>query len=466
MQPNLFVNMRRRRPTPYHGAVRVLNSVMGKKRSLESAWSAEASKLPQWERSRLRELCSGALRHYHRLDAELAPLIEREVFLEGREAASAAADPRLRSLMVLALYQSRHMEGEASSEQLRAHAIECCSHELRKPTAANLVSMVLGRMDDAAQGRSAARLSAASRLSLPAWLHDALRASAPRGAFEAYAPLLLQRPDSLCLNVSPTRWSPQEYGRLLKAGEWPFSLCGFAPHGVVLHERPRDPKLLPGLAEASRPVFVQDSVQQWGVAQLPPLGAASRVLDACAAPGGKSRALLHHAPHARLTAIDRNPRKVDELKRAGLPPDSDRVRIDCGDATEPRGWWDGELYDAIVLDVPCSGTGVLRAKPEVKHHQDPQSVVALCATQRRMLHALWPLLRPGGTLLYMSCSLLRSENDDAVGDFLRTTRDAAVTRITPPSGAVAHRTSFGVLFCPSKTHQGGFVSVLNKGLSD
>ena len=114
---------------------------------------------------------------------------------------------------------------------------------------------------------------------------------------EAYAPLLLQRPDSLCLNVSPARWSPQEYGRMLKAGEYPFSLCGFAPHGVVLHERPRDPKLLPGLAEASRPVFVQDSVQQWGIAQLPPLGAASRVLDACAAPGGKSRALLHHAPH-------------------------------------------------------------------------------------------------------------------------------------------------------------------------
>ena len=115
--------------------------------------------------------------------------------------------------------------------------------------------------------------------------------------------------------------------------------------------------------DGNAPVFVQDAVQQWGVSALAPfVPSNARVLDACAAPGGKARALLHHAPDARITALDRSARKVRELQRR-LPSgdgEGSAHRVACGDAVEPGGWWDDEPFDAIVLDAPCSATGILR----------------------------------------------------------------------------------------------------------
>ena len=453
---------RRKVISPFASATRVLQSVIHDKTALTDAFTAEASKLPARERGRLRELCSGSLRHYHRLDAELSPLVEREVFLEGDSARRYADDPTVRNLLVLARYQSEHMEGNtgACSAKTRAHAAAACD-----PSVGGFVDAVLRQPRHG--GRKPPRLTAAARLSLPEWLHGALKADAPPGAFGRYAPLLLDRPDALGLNVRPARWSPKDYCAALVAEGWPVGSaapCALAPHGVLLKSRPRDVASLPGVAgDGNAPVFVQDAVQQWGVSALAPfVPSNARVLDACAAPGGKARALLHHAADARITALDRSARKVRELQRRLPASDGSALRVACGDAVEPGGWWDGEQFDAIVLDAPCSATGILRTKPEVKHHQTPDSVADLAALQARMLPALWRLLRPGGSLVYMTCSLLRRENDDIVANFVGEHPDAAATTPAPPPRAAAHGTEHGVTFFPSHGHQGGYVSLLEK----
>jgi len=462
----------------YQRAVTVVRTVIDQKRSLESVWGNESKKLRPPERRRLRELCSGALRHWHRLDADLAPVIAQEAFLEGGKAKRGVDDPELRALMVLALYEGRHMDSSPPLAELRAKAVSACE-AMDKPWALGLVGMSLVRALRDGSGDDAPKLPAAAQLSLPRWLHAALERDAPsRRVFAEYAPKLLERPDTLVLNVSPEYKSTREEYCAHLEDELDLAAhpCPLAPFGVVVRARPRDVAALPGVAEAARPVFVQDSVQQWGVAQLGALlqpgggggdggagggdgggggsggddggggggddggggggggsggargargarsergerggAAAVRVLDACAAPGGKSRALLHHAPHAMLTSLDRDAKKVAALRLA-VPRAS---RVCAGDATRPQAWWDGVLYDAVILDVPCSATGILRSRPEAKHQQDAQSLAQLEQTQAAMLRALWPLLRPGGTLLYMTCSLLRAENDTPVSTFVR-----------------------------------------------
>jgi len=447
----------------YQRAVTVVRAVIDQKRSLESAWGNESKKLRPPERRRLRELCSGALRHWHRLDAELAPVIAQEAFLEGGKAKRGVDDPELRALMVLALYEGRHMDSSPPLTELRAKAVSACE-AMDKPWALGLVGMSVVRALRAGSGSpgdDSPKLSAAARLSLPRWLHAALERDAPsRRVFEEYAPRLLERPDTLVLNVSPQYATREEYcAQLEEELELEAHPCPLAPFGVVVRARPRDVAALPGVAAAARPVFVQDSVQQWGVAQLGAVlqpggdggggeggdsvsvsgerggrggrggAAAVRVLDACAAPGGKSRALLHHAPHVALTSLDRDAKKVAALRLA-VPRAS---RVCTGDATRPHGWWDGMPFDAVILDVPCSATGILRSRPEAKHQQDTHSLAQLEQQQAAMLRSLWHVLRPGGALLYMTCSLLRAENDTPVSAFVRLHGNAS-----PGSGRAGH----------------------------
>ena len=142
-----------------------------------------------------------------------------------------------------------------------------------------------------------------------------------------------------------------------------------------------------------------------------------RVLDACAAPGGKTAHLLECAPDLELTALDRDAGRLeqvrDNLNRLRLA-----ARLVTGDASRPTAWWDGVPYDRILLDAPCSATGVIRRHPDIKLLRRETDIAALVDRQQAMLAALWPLLRPGGRLLYATCSVLRRENEQVVAAFL------------------------------------------------
>ncbi len=147
-------------------------------------------------------------------------------------------------------------------------------------------------------------------------------------------------------------------------------------------------------------------------------GIEGRVLDACAAPGGKSGHLLElGGDRIDLTCIDN-----DRSRLAAISDNLDRLGVDAtliaADASKPKEWWDGSLFDGILLDAPCSASGVIRRHPDIKLLRRPTDIAQLASVQSALLAALWPLLAPGGRLLYVTCSVLAAENDEVVAAFL------------------------------------------------
>jgi 16S rRNA (cytosine967-C5)-methyltransferase len=184
---------------------------------------------------------------------------------------------------------------------------------------------------------------------------------------------------------------------------------------------PMDVDQLPGFAVGD--VSVQDAAAQLA-APLLDAHSRMRVLDACAAPGGKTAHILERTPDVgELVALDRSPERLtqveDNLRRLGL-----EARIITGDAARPSGWWDGTPFERVLLDVSCSATGVIRRHPDIKLLRRAADVEALRQEQYSLLEALWPLLARRGRLLYATCSVLRAENQRVIGAFLAARSDA------------------------------------------
>ena len=192
---------------------------------------------------------------------------------------------------------------------------------------------------------------------------------------------------------------------------------------------------LPGWNDGA--VCVQDGAAQLAAGALAPQP-GERVLDACAAPGGKSAHLLELARGIALTAVDsdvaRLARVGDTLRRLHL---DDAVTLCCADAAELDQWWDGTLFDAVLLDAPCSATGIIRRQPDIKWHRRESDLAALTAVQDRLLDALWRTLHPGGRLLYATCSILSEENAQRIDAFLARTADAEAQPLEARYGRVS-----------------------------
>jgi 16S rRNA (cytosine967-C5)-methyltransferase len=214
-----------------------------------------------------------------------------------------------------------------------------------------------------------------------------------------------------------------------------------AGYVVSQHAWLDDALLLPHSTDVTRmPGFedglfaVQDGAAQIA-ADLADLHDGLRILDACAAPGGKACHLLERA-EIDLTALEFDAKRAERIQQNLM-----RLRLNAklviGDAGTPKAWWKGQPFDRILIDAPCSATGVLRRRPDVRLHRRESDVVAMHAQQRRILNALWPLLAPGGRLVYITCSVLRSENEAIVGELLATQPDARATSFTLPVGQAA-----------------------------
>ena len=426
-------------------AVRILKTTIDQKYGLERAWNAEVKGLVPREQSLLRAICSGSLRylaHYERALEYTAPKV--------------ADNPELKLLAVTTIYELEHMPNKASGQRIKQRLHDCC-HALGHHWAVDAVSEAC-RMARVVPSKKDDMHTDASRLSLPGWLHSELLRTTP---LKNYGGRLLHQPDFLGLNVDPARASPAEYVEQLATCGIDASVSNLSPHGVLVHSRPRDVGILPGISEGV--VAVQDPAQQWALGSLSALPARACILDSCAAPGGKTRAVLHHQPSANVISLERSPSKVAKLRKrfeADL-----RVEVLEGDARKPAEWWNGVRFGAILLDAPCSATGIMRTRPEVKVHQTPASVNSLRATQFEMLRSLWPLLRDGGELLYTTCSLLSAENEDVIAKFVKQEKEAKMVKITPPlatDGKEYLSRKHGVLLIPSRWHQGGFSALLRK----
>jgi 16S rRNA (cytosine967-C5)-methyltransferase len=204
-------------------------------------------------------------------------------------------------------------------------------------------------------------------------------------------------------------------------------------------------------------VSVQDAAAQlaapWLLADV-----KGRILDACAAPGGKSGHLLEVGGEGiDLTSVDN-----DAIRLQGVGQNLDRLgmaaTILCGDASKPGEWWDNEPYDGILLDAPCSASGVIRRHPDIKHLRRLVDIPALAATQLTMLNGLWSTLRSGGRLLYVTCSVLAAENDAVVGRFLAENRDAKESALLQNNNIhdLMHDKAYGHQVLPGTANLDGF----------
>jgi len=385
-------------------AARVLDAVLHRGRSLRMELAAALPDIPDpRDRALVEAICFAALRNRARYDAALAAWMPRP--LPARERV-------LRALLHAGFAQLDPL-------QLPAHAALAATVEaaraLGRSRQAGLVNALLRRAQR--EGLPPADPESA----WPGWLQARLRADWPGDAaaiMEASA-----TPGPMWLRVNRRQGSREAYlARLQKAGI--EAAAPGDPVDALRLDRPLPVAALPGFGEGA--VSVQDASAQLVAEALAPAPGA-RVLDACAAPGGKAAHLLERDPTLRLLALDIDPvrlrRIAQGLERLGL---AGQATLQAADAGAPDTWWNGDPFDAILLDAPCSATGVVRRHPDVLVHRRESDIAELAALQGRLLDALWPTLAPGGTLVYATCSILREENSAQVAAFLARTPDAAV----------------------------------------
>jgi len=408
-------------------------------RNLNSALAALWPRHPQLtaqQRSTITDLCYGTLRFGIQLEAVLAQLLTKTL-----------QDEPLRWLLLVALYQLQYTR--AAPYAIVDHAVRC-SAVLGKPQAAGLINAVLRnflRKREALLAKAA--VNDTGRYAYPHWWIDKLRKQYPRYYTEILAAGNLHPP--LTLRVNRRRISRDDYLQLLAQQELAATAVG--ADGATL-ARAVPVERLPGFADGL--VSVQDAAAQLA-APLLDAQPRMRVLDACAAPGGKTTHLLELADLA-LTAIDhdagRLARVQQNLSRLGLA-----AALKTADVNDVAVWWDGQPFERILADVPCSASGVVRRHPDIKWLRRASDPPRFVKQQQLMLDALWRLLASGGKLLYTTCSIFQEENSLQAADFLARHADA---RQLPLSGVrTLDGTPDGQLL-PDNEHDGFFYALLQK----
>ncbi len=368
-------------------------------------------KLPEY--GLLQEICYGVCRHRKPLAFLLAQLLERPL---------RKRDGEIEFLLLGSLYQLRELavpDYAVINEAVKA------AGPLRKTRAKPLINAVLRSFQRrrAELEEQLSRQEEPLRTSHPLWLHRAIAIDWPRQR-QAILAANNQRPP-MCLRVNRRRRSREEFMTTLRQGGIECEPGLLAPTAVYLR-KPRPVREIPGFAEGL--ASVQDEAAQLAVELLRP-AAGERLLDACAAPGGKTGHLLECEPRlAGCVALDRDRARstkiAENLDRLGLA-----AEIAVADASLPETWWDGGLFDAILLDAPCSATGVIRRHPDSKWLLRAADIAAHSERQGKLLRGVWCCLKPGGRLLYTTCSLLRAENEQVVASFLAAAPDAKAASI-------------------------------------
>lgn len=402
-------------------AARVLDAVLHRGRSLKGEFANALPKLADpRDRALVEAICFAALRERARYAAALdgwmaKPLGQRDAPLRALLYAGFA--------QIDALRLPAHAAVDATVEAARA---------LGRTHQAGMVNALLRRA--LREGLPAADPAQA----WPTWLLDEVRRDWPAQADAVLAASATAAPLWLRLNRQ-TATRDAALRDLQAAG------IAATAHPVL----PEALRIEDSMAVADLPGFdagrlsVQDGSAQAVADALAPAPGA-RVLDACAAPGGKAAHLLERDPSLRLTALDVDPRRLrrtaETLKRVGVDA---TVVLKTVDATNLAAWWDGTPFDAVLIDAPCSATGIVRRQPDILLHRQPADIDALVSTQAWLLDALWPVVAPGGVLVYATCSILARENAGQIDAFLARTADAMAEplddRFGHPAGAGRQR---------------------------
>jgi 16S rRNA (cytosine967-C5)-methyltransferase len=394
-------------------------------RSLDALLAGAQERVAERDRPLLAQLCYGTLRLAPRLEALAAGLLDRPLRRKDRD---------VHALLLLGLYQlsdTRIPDHAAVAETVAA------AGGLGKPWARGLLNAVLRRYQRERADLEAA-LPPAARAAHPGWLFDAMAAEWPGALDDIIAANNSQPPLTLRVN---RQHLDRERALAALAAAGIEAAAGTLSGDALTLARPRPVEGLPGFAEGD--LSVQDEAAQLAAPLLAPRE-GERVLDACAAPGGKTCHLLELAPGCELTAVDVDGARLARV-RENLARLGQRARLVAGDAADPALLADTAPFDCILVDAPCSGSGVLRRHPDIKVLRREVDPGQLAARQRAILDGCWARLAPGGRLLYATCSLLAAENDGVVGPFLAGRDDA---RECTPLVPGARRTTHGYQLLP------------------
>lgn len=383
----------------------------------------------------VRDLTYGTLRHLGTQRVILRTLAPRGV-----------TEPGLEALLAVSLYQLQHTRAAHHTVVDQAVA---AARAMGFDRAAGFVNAALRRfLRERDQLVALAHRDPEGRWSHPAWWIDRLRAEYPDDADGILSAGLSHPPMAVRPNLRRTTLA--DYRQRLSAEG--IEAVDVAPAALLL-PKPVPVRRLPGYAEGL--VSVQDAGAQWAARLLAPSD-GMRVLDACAAPGGKTAHLLESAD-IRLTALDADSARLDDARR-----NLDRLGLQAtcigADARRVKAWWDGVPFQRVLLDAPCSASGIVRRHPDARWLRRPGDVASFAVTQRALLDALWQVLEPGGTLLYVTCSVFRGENAEVVDGFLGSCEDA---RRLPATGLPS---ADGRLL-PDASHDGFYYALLGKRVS-
>lgn len=402
--------------------------------SLSSVLPAALSAADERDRPLMQQICYGTLRYWYRYDA-LASLMLRQPF-----------HPDERDVEILlncALYQLEQLR--TPDHAVINETVEACK-QIGKPWAGKLINAVLRRF----QRERDTILELAERIdgyryNHPDWMINKLKHNWPDN-WEAILDANDLAPP-MCLRVNRQKTDRAAYLELLKQSDIGAKPGNFSPDAIYLKSAVSVEKL-PMFVEGW--VSVQDEAAQLAAQILAP-ESGMYVLDACAAPGGKLCHLLEHTADIRAEALELEPRRAlritENLERLKL---SAPVKI--GDASSNE-WWNGELYDQILLDAPCSATGVIRRNPDIKVLRRNEDLLTLAANQLAILSNLWDMLKPGGTLLYATCSIFSQENERIIERFLKSKTDA---KLVPIDATWGQAREFGTQLFPQPDGHDGF----------
>ncbi len=412
-------------------AARCLQQLLNEEGSLPQLLTEYRQKVQGGERALLAELCYGTIRHYWQLQGMLTQMSSKPLRAKDRD---------IELLILIGLYQLRYMN-------IGAHAavnetVAACD-TLKKSWARKLVNALLRRYQRESDALFDA-LSAAQKASLPDWMFDAFKVAWPDHINRIAAASTARPP--LCLRVNSQQSPRDSYTRQLTEAGIAFQNCRYATTGIRL-DSGRAVERIPGFETGA--VSVQDEAAQLAAGFLP-LAAGQTVLDMCAAPGGKTCHLLEREPGLTVVAADLIAHRLTRVQE-NLTRLSQSARLLQCDGKQPP--FAEASFDHILLDAPCSGSGVLRRYPDIRVDRHAEDIAELTALQSQLLAAAWPLLKPGGELLYVTCSILPAENEQQAAAFLAATADAVNIAITSDAGFA---TDHGQQLLPDADSHDGF----------
>ncbi|HSM97790.1 MAG TPA: 16S rRNA (cytosine(967)-C(5))-methyltransferase RsmB [Gallionella sp.] len=403
---------------------RNLNQVLEESLGRKAVWTPS-------QRAALQDLSYGTLRFYGQLDALLGALLHKPL-----------SDRRIYYVLLVALYQLQY--SKAAQHAVVDHAVR--SAQMLNAKISGLVNAILRNflrkrdllLEQAAQ-------HAEGKYSHPQWWIDELQAQ--YGERSAAVLEAGNRHPPMTLRVNQRRNTTADYLALLNQHDLPARLV--EPDALQL-DKPVPVDKLPGFFDGL--VSVQDAGAQYA-ARLLDVHDGMRVLDACAAPGGKTAHILERAA-VRMVAVDKDAKRLElvaeNLQRLGLT-----AQLAAGDAAEPDKWWDGELFERILIDAPCSASGVVRRHPDIKWLRRHRDIAGFAAQQLDILRALWRLLAQDGKLLYATCSVFNQENEQVIAAFLAQQPGAQRLPIDLPDDIDGQ-------LLPDDQHDGFFYALLQK----